>query len=483
LSKKLSPENLPHLSRRQIIHGAAAAGLSARLITLPQGAFAQTTPITLTAAPGKRQLRANPAMESDVWTYNGETPGPVIRVKRGQTSVIKLVNNLPQPTSLHIHGLRHANAMDGVAGLTQPAVEPGQSFDYAITPSDAGTSIYYPVVIGKSAEQIERGLCGMFIVEEDKPEPVELDMALLLDDWRLNAENQIETGFNAQSDSARLGRLGNVLTVNGRPGPAEVKLRPRSRVRLRIAGTMNARVVPMRFEKMAKATVIAIDGQPCEAFDPLKRLVIVAPGSRYDVVLDLPEKAGEETLVIVSLGDGFTVVRFVTEGEPLSEKPAVQGLPPNPQLPAGIRLQDARRTELSISGGWDVNDPAGPAATPAQVAAKFPDPAKVWTLNHGFPSGITGKPLFSVKKGSVTVIAITNRSNWPQVITTHGHVFRVLHALDDGWEPFFLDTVVVPENRTMRIAIVADNPGKWLIRSAVLEHMEAGLLTWFEVLA
>jgi FtsP/CotA-like multicopper oxidase with cupredoxin domain len=483
LSKKLSSENSPLINRRNMISGAVAFGLSARVITIPHKAAAQNAPFTLTAAAGKRQLRLNPAVETDVWGYNGETPGPVIRVKRSQTSVIKLVNNLPQPTSLHIHGLRHANAMDGVAGLTQPAIEPGQSFDYAIKPPDSGTSIYYPVVIGRSAEQLERGLCGMFIVEDDAPEPVELDMALMLDDWRLNAENQIETGFNAPNDSARIGRLGNVLTVNGRPGPAEVKLRPRARVRLRIAGTMNARIVPMRFEKMAKATVIAIDGQPCEAFDPLKRLVIVAPGSRYDIILDLPEKAGEETLVIVSLGDGFTVVRFVTEGEPLAEKPPIKDLPPNPQLPAGIRLQEARRAELSISGGWDVNDPAGAGATPAQVAAKFPDPAKVWTLNHGFPSGITGKPLFSVKKGSVTVVAITNRSNWPQVITTHGHVFRVLHALDDGWEPFFLDTVVVPENRTVRIAMIADNPGKWLIRSAILEHMEAGVLTWFEVLA
>ena len=82
----------------------------------------------------------------------------------------------------------------------------------------------------------------------------------------------------------------------------------------------------------------------------------------------------------------------------------------------------------------------------------------------------------------MTVVAITNRSSWSQVITTHGHVFRVLHALDDGWEPFFLDTVIVPENRTVRIALIADNPGKWLIRSAILEHMESGVLTWFEVL-
>jgi FtsP/CotA-like multicopper oxidase with cupredoxin domain len=474
-----SPVSSP--DRRKVMTGALAVVFSARVVLVPQKAAAQTGIVTLRAAPAKRRLRPEPAAETDVWAYNGETPGPVIRVKRGQTSTIRLVNDLPQPTSLHIHGLRHANIMDGVAGLTQTAIEPGNSFDYQITPPDAGTSIYHPLIPGKTAEQVERGLTGLFVVEDDNPIPVELDLAVLLDDWRLNGDNQIEGGFNSASDTARLGRLGNTLTVNGRPGPQEIVLRPRSRVRLRIAGTMNARIVPMRFEKMAKATVIAIDGQPCEAFDPLKRLVIVAPGSRYEIILDLPEKAGEETLVIVSLGDGFTLVRFKTEGEPLAERGPVPELPANSQLPAGIRLQDARRAELTISGGWDIADPAGPGAGAEIITAKFPDPAKIWTLNYGLPSGIGGKPLFSVKKGNVVVIALTNRSAWTQVLTTHGHVFRVLHALDDGWEPFFLDTVILPENRTIRIALIADNPGKWLIRSAILEHMEGGVLSWFEV--
>ncbi len=79
------------------------------------------------------------------------------------------------------------------------------------------------------------------------------------------------------------------------------------------------------------------------------------------------------------------------------------------------------------------------------------------------------------------MLALVNRGSWPQVIRTHGHVFRVLHALDDGWEPFFLDTVVVPEGKTVRIAFNADNVGKWLIRSTIIEHMEGGVQAWFEV--
>jgi FtsP/CotA-like multicopper oxidase with cupredoxin domain len=465
------------LPNRRIVLAGIAASVS------PIGAFASDKDAvrTLVAEPCEAQLRPEPAARTKTWGYDGGTPGPVIRLKRNEAATIRLENKLPQPTTLHVHGLRHANAMDGVAGLTQAAVEPGKTFDYRILTKDAGVSLYHPLVVGRTAEQVGRGLAGLLVVEEEGWAPVEADLGVVLDDWRLNTDHQLESGFLAQGDSARLGRLGNVLTVNGKVGPETFVFRPRARVRLRIGGAMNARVLPMRFEKMARATVLAIDGQPCEPFDPLRRQVIVAPGSRYDMVLELPETAGAETLVLVGLGDGLPVVRLTTEGEPLPVRPPLEPLPPNPDLPAGIRLQEARRAEFNIAGGWDPRRPEGAGASAEVIAKALPDPARIWNLNHGFASGLSGKPLFSVKRGQIVVVALTNRGGWPQVITVHGHVFRVLHAFDDGWEPFFLDTVVVPEGRTVRIAMVADNPGKWLIRSAILEHMEAGVLSWFEV--
>lgn len=466
----------------------ALAGLSATVAAMRPSASAsaqQAGPerFTLTAAPARQRLRPEPAGETDVLAYNGQTPGPLIRVRRGQPVSIRLENRLDQPTSLHIGGYRGPNAMDGVAGLTQPEVPPGGSFETLFTPQDAGTYLYHPLVPGRTAQQVERGLAGMFVVTEDNWEPVDSEVMVLLDDWRLTDQHQIDGAFGIAGDNARLGRLGNTLTVNGRPAPEVIKAPPRARVRLRIGGLTNGRILPMRFEKMARATVIAIDGQPCEPFDPLRRQVIVAPGSRYDIVLDLPDKAGEETIVSVALGDGLPVVRFETEGQPLPEKPPVRPLPPNPGLPEAIRLQTARRAEFNIAGGWDAKDAAGRGAANDVVAKAFPDPGKAWNLNFGFPSGLGGKPLFSARKGSVVVVALTNRSSWMQVIRVHGHVFRVLHPLDDGWEPYFMDTVLVGENRTVRIAFNADNPGKWLIRSTILEHMESGVLSWFEVTA
>jgi FtsP/CotA-like multicopper oxidase with cupredoxin domain len=464
------------LSRREALAGAAVSAMVVQI----GGAAAQhaAEPLVLRASPIKKKLKADAAQEADLWAFNGEVPGPILRLRKGETRVIRLVNDLQVPTSLHIHGLRHDNSMDGVAGLTQTPVLPGQSFEYRITPRDSGVFLYMPYVPGKASEPVERGLHGLLIVDEADPQPVDHDIGLVLDDWRLQPDSALEPSFRSAADLGRLGRLGNMLTVNGKPTPDAFSVRPGSRVRLRIAGAMTARVLGMRFDNMVKATVIAIDGQPCEAFDPLKRLVVVAPGSRYEVILDCPAEAGKTVTIGVQLGDGMPVLNLVTAGEPLPAKPPVRDLPPNPELPLGIRLQDARRAELTIAGGVSAQEATAEAAA---LATRFPDPSAIFTLNHGFPSGIGGKPLFSVRKGQIAVVAITNRTAWPQVITTHGHVFRVLHALDDGWEPFFLDTVVVPENRTVRIALLADLPGKWLIRSANLDHADAGVLTWFEV--
>jgi FtsP/CotA-like multicopper oxidase with cupredoxin domain len=76
---------------------------------------------------------------------------------------------------------------------------------------------------------------------------------------------------------------------------------------------------------------------------------------------------------------------------------------------------------------------------------------------------------------------VTNRTIWTQVLHLHGHSARLLHPLDDGWEPYWTDTAQIPEGKTLRFAFRAEFPGKWLISSAVTERLDAGLWTWFEV--
>jgi FtsP/CotA-like multicopper oxidase with cupredoxin domain len=97
-------------------------------------------------------------------------------------------------------------------------------------------------------------------------------------------------------------------------------------------------------------------------------------------------------------------------------------------------------------------------------------------------SGTAGlQPIFTVKRGQVVVLALRNETAFPQALHLHGHCFRLLHPLDDGWEPYWLDTFQLLEGRTARIGFLADNPGRWLISATVLERFDTGLWTLFEV--
>src|SRR6188472_906679 len=153
------------VSRRWFIGaGAAIAGSG-----LPPGAAAQP------AADGFRLLRAG-ALPSAGLGYDGIAPGPTLRVRRGDELRVRLANDLAAPTSVHWHGIRLPNAMDGVPQLTQPAAAPGASFDYRFRPPDAGTFWYH----ADAAGQADRGLAGPLIVEEAQLVDVDRDIAVVL---------------------------------------------------------------------------------------------------------------------------------------------------------------------------------------------------------------------------------------------------------------------------------------------------------------
>jgi FtsP/CotA-like multicopper oxidase with cupredoxin domain len=212
----------------------------------------------------------------------------------------------------------------------------------------------------------------------------------------------------------------------------------------------------LRFDGL-KVSVIAVDGNPTDGFEPRDGSLPFAPGTRYDLLADLPDRPGAEGRVSAALGEGIALATFVTAGDARPPRKAGPAPRPDPGLPAAIRLENAVRRELVLQGDartrWSINGTAGTIATPAM----------------------------KVKRGSPVVLALANRTPFPQPLHLHGHAFRRLHALDDGWEPYFMDTVVVPEQRTVRIAFLADNPGRWLLASTVLERFDAGLWTWFEV--
>jgi FtsP/CotA-like multicopper oxidase with cupredoxin domain len=166
-----SPADGCRATRRDVLAGLSAGALA---LAAPRSSLAQApAPAAAAKADGMPTviLEAKPAFTeftpgqvTDLWAFGGATPGPELRLKKGEEFRAKLVNGIGQPTSLHWHGMRIANEADGVAGLTQDPVAPGAGYEMRFTPPDAGTFIYRPATIGHASEQSDRGLTGVVVV-------------------------------------------------------------------------------------------------------------------------------------------------------------------------------------------------------------------------------------------------------------------------------------------------------------------------------
>ncbi len=433
------------------------------------------------ARAGSATLRGDGQASTPIWGYQGRVPGPTLRVKQGDEVRVRLVNELPEPTVVHWHGLRLPNAMDGVPHLTQRPIAPGSSFDYRFRAPDAGTFWYHSHLY--SSEQLERGLYGVLIVEEPIPVAVDRDLVLVLDDWRLGSDGKLdEASFRSFRDAAHEGRIGNHLTVNSSPA-LELPVRTNERLRLRLVNAANARVLSLRFDRHA-ARVMAIDGQPAEPFVARNNRVTLGPGNRLDLFVDATLEPGASAAIIAEDRQGDVELGRMRyeRAEPIRPRPRAEPspLPPNP-LPERLDLKRAVRISAPLDGGM-MSTLMSERMRGREVAGHGTDPrARVWTLAGFSSSGHDGPPLFTVKRGRTVVLTIDNRTAFPHAMHVHGHHFRLLDRLDDGWKPFWLDTVTVPARQTDRVAFLADNPGKWMIHCHMLEHHETGMAAWFMV--
>ncbi|KAF0122763.1 MAG: Multicopper oxidase type 3 [Methylocystaceae bacterium] len=445
------------LSRRVVLSGVAAS-----LAALP--AIAQSPPRSLRqleARPGKARLSGGG--ETSILGFDGITPGPVLRYQQGDELAVRFLNKLDQPATIHWHGLRGDNAMEGVAPLTQAAVAPGGSFDYRRTLADPGLFCYRPSVYGATPELVGRGLKGLLVVDEPAPLPADADLLLVLDDWRLNDAGQVVGDFNDPAAASGVGRIGPLLCVNGKAAPALQSLAPGARVRLRLANLSNARIMVLSLAG-AQPFVIAIDGQPCDAFEPIKRSIPVAPGARFELMFDMPETEGAKANLILRGQNGEDRDLFVADakGAMASKRPPIASLPQNAALPAEIKLASAKKVDLVIE--------------PRRNAA-----GAAWTINGALTKGYEGQPLFKVARGTPVTLGFVNKSGTALAMHVHGQCMRLLHDLDDGWEPYWRNGVIVPPGKTKHAAFLAESPGKWAVHDDILEHEAGGLATWFEV--
>jgi len=469
-------------TRRQLLLGT---GASLAAIALPAGrraAAVGAAPTVIRARPGDAQLLPAGEPQTAVWGFGGTVPGPVLRVRQGDTVRVRLENELPQPTTIHWHGIRIENAMDGVAGLTQEAVPSGGRFDYAFTVPDAGTFWYHPHNL--SWEQVARGLYGLLIVDEASPPAVDQDIALVFDDWRLDEAGQIhEASFGAMMDWSHAGRLGNTLTINGQD-LMDIPVSAGQRMRLRVCNTANARILNLRFEEHAH-TVIAIDGQPVPPFALEDGAMALMPGQRVDLIADMTLNPGAEAAITEVTGGGRLVAgRFVYDAQAVTRATPLDppaGLAANP-LSEKLDLANAQDVTLRMEGGAMGRMQGATFRGQHLGMRELVAQGKVWAFNG--QAGMTDRPLFDAPLGRTVRLAMVNDTNWPHALHFHGHHVREIarsqgSVRKDAWR----DTVMVDRGETVTVAFVADNPGKWMLHCHMLEHQAGGMATWFRVSA
>lgn len=333
------------ISRRAFLLTSAAA----TLLTATPAQAGSAKEYRIVAKPGRKRLLGRNQAETDVWAYDGEIPGPTLRLRQGEPVRIVVENNLDQDTTVHWHGIRLPNAMDGVPGLTQPPIKPGETFTYEFTPPDAGTFWYHPHA--HSLEQLGHGLAGALIVEEREPVPFDRDIAWMLMDWRLTEEGRIAPGFGNSMEAAMSGRIGNLVAVNGAV-VSDQPVQAGERLRLRLVNASLARIMALRIEDH-RPIVIAIDGQPCEPHEPEGGRFFLGPAMRIDLMLEMRGEPGRRYAVIDDYYDGiaYTLTSLVYD-----DRPPLNGMPDRPSALARNPLPEpelgsAERHELILQGG------------------------------------------------------------------------------------------------------------------------------------
>ena len=431
-----------------------------------------TTPKVLTAAESLVRLAPAEHPETALWCFDGLTPGPELRAKQGERLSLDFVNNLSEPSAIHWHGIRIDNAMDGVPGLTQEAVQPGETFRYDFELPDAGTYWYHSH--NRSWEQVARGLYGPLIVEEAQPPEVDQDQTLVLDDWRLAEGAEIAGGFGSMRDWSHAGRFGNWVTVNSLPEPS-YPTRRHERLRLRLINAANARTFTLS-AKGVRGWVVALDGQPLVAPKPFER-VVLAPAQRADLIVDVLADGDEAPVLISHERDGdYAMATFPATGDaraaPLPQQETF--LMPNP-VPTPGKLDDALKVDLVMQGGAMGRMADAEFEGQTLGIRELVRKGKAWAFNS--VAGMAEAPLFTAERGRTVEIKLVNDTSWPHGIHVHGH-----HFAEAGDTSVTLrDTILLNRGETKRIAFTADNPGDWLLHCHMLEHAAAGMTSWFRV--
>jgi FtsP/CotA-like multicopper oxidase with cupredoxin domain len=427
------------LTRRQALTGL---GATMALCVRPVAAAADG-PQRLALRALETAIKLGPGgPDTPVWSL--QIVPPTFRFKPGALDVA-FANDLPVPAILDWRGFDGAPVAEPLT--SQPPLAPGAKITFSVALHRTGTFLCDLRPFGDTQARAARPLA--LVVEDGTLANVDRDEVLLIEDWRLRAD---ATAVAAGADP---GQAEAVFTVNGQISP-DIAVRSGERIRLRLINGCQRAAVAVKIEAV-EVRVIALDGAPAEPFLARNGAVVLAPRGRADVLIDATAAPGANSAILLHDGrDARPIGRLVTSAEPpvrQSPLPPALALPAT-GLPAQLDLKNALRIDLPLSGSD-------------------------WTQPQSFSA--TATPAFQAKAGRTVVLALVNRAATAAVFHLHGHHFRLLDRLDDGWKPFWLDTLAVEPGQTQRIAFAAEYTGRWLLESVGTDWTAPRLVRWYGV--
>ena len=499
------------MDRRKFI--AAGASLVGGLSLPSCGQRARLTEnlTRLTAEPVSLRVFSDQMKHTDAWGYNGAVAGPMLHMRRGETTRLLFENKILQPTSIHWHGLRIPFEMDGVGSITQPGIVPGESFLYEFSPPDAGLFWYHPHM--NSEEQMSRGMFGLILVEEENPPPADREVIWSLYDWGLNSDYQVpeKKAFQLWRGITNY-RSHTKLTTDGMGAP-DILMREGERVRLRIANTSSVRRYALNFEGH-NPWIIAWDSNAVEPYRVGDGPLIIGTGARVDLMLDGTGKAGETFAIQDVFNSRYEPIppwetpeetaarkpehlcNIVYRDEPALRKVSELGPAtapilnhiPEPDLASAIPI-DIEMSNLAMP----IRDLPGIGPL-ASVFAKrdgiSPDEVvTLWAMNGEVLledlesyNCVDPSPMFACKLGHSYLLRFKNTTNVDHPMHLHGHTFKMIRR---NGEPFagdvYRDTFTLFAGETIEIAFLADNPGEWMIHCHRGMHQHSGMMSLFTV--
>jgi FtsP/CotA-like multicopper oxidase with cupredoxin domain len=384
--------------------------------------------VTLTAQKAKVRLASG--TQVDAWTFNGRSPGPEIRVMRGQLVQITLVNkDIGAGVTIHWHGVDVPNAEDGVAGVTQDAVQPGGRYVYRFRPEQVGTFWYH--THQDASQGVEKGLYGPLVILRDTPPLKEEDITLPVHTFSGHAALGTDDGVQRRAEPAGMS------------------------VRLRLINTDSS---PARFRLSGmEPSVVAIDGAE---IDPAPvspgEAIEIGAGGRYDLWFQMPngvaavELIGSKTALVLS-PDG--------KGDPTAvpSRPAFDPAARERAAPVRLGSRFDRTFELKIG---------------KKVGFLDGRPGHHWALNGKLYPRV---PMFEVEKGDLVRIVLVNDSSGVHPMHLHGHHFLVLTRNGKAVSPWSTDTLEMLPHERYSVAFRANNPGLWMLHCHNLDHAANGL--------